>query len=141
MERIYDSDETAAGDARVVAMASPDRPSPTVAELQESVRRFRDERDWRQFHTLKDLAAALAVEASELQQELLWVRVEDETARLKERRSQIEEELADVIILSLTFADTAEIDVAAAVESKLELNAQRYPAERARGKATRHTEL
>jgi dCTP diphosphatase len=122
-------------------MASSDRPSPTVAELQEAVRRFRDERDWRQFHTLKDLAAALAVEAAELQQELLWVRAEDETARLRERRSQIEEELADVVILSLTFADTADIDVAAAVESKLELNAQRYPAERARGKATKHTEL
>jgi NTP pyrophosphatase (non-canonical NTP hydrolase) len=112
-----------------------------VAELQEAVRRFRDEREWRQFPTLKDLAAALAIEAGELQQELLWVRSEDEATRLRERRFQIEEELADVVILSLTFADLAEIDVAAAVERKLEVNAQRYPAERARGKAMKHTEL
>jgi dCTP diphosphatase len=122
-------------------MASSDRPSPTVAELQEAVRRFRDEREWLQFHTLKDLAAALAIEAGELQQELLWIRSEDEATHLKERRSQIEEELADVVILTLTFADLADIDVAAAVVRKLEVNAQRYPAEQARGKATKHNEL
>ena len=73
----------------------------TVAELQETVRRFRDERDWLRFHTLKDLAAAIAIEAGELQQEPLWARPDEEDARLAEHRDRIEQELADVAILAL----------------------------------------
>ena len=121
-------------------MPEHDRNSPTLAELQEAVRRFRDDRDWRQFHTLKDLAAALAVEAAELQQELLWVRPEEEATRLAERSGEIAAELADVVILALNFAEAASIDLGVAIREKLSANARRYPVELSRGSAVRAAE-
>jgi dCTP diphosphatase len=124
----------------VLLVSAPDRDSPTLADLQEAVRGFRDERDWRQFHTLKDLAAALAVEAGELQEQLLWVRPEDERERLEARRSEIEAELADVVILALSFADVATIDLAQAVRAKLVENARRYPPDEVRGTAVKYSE-
>jgi dCTP diphosphatase len=121
-------------------MADTRGDSPTVAELQAEVRRFRDERDWQRFHTLKDLAAALAVEAAELQEELLWVRPEEEADRLAARRHDIAAELADVVILALSFAETANLDLAAAVRAKITENAERYPVLETRGIATKYSE-
>jgi dCTP diphosphatase len=138
--RIYGSKATAANGASLPNVSAVDHDSPTFAELQEAVRRFRDERDWCQFHTLKDLAAALAVEAGELQEQLLWVRPEDERERLEARRDEIAAELADVVILALNFADVASIDLGEAIKSKLEENARRYPADEVRGSAAKYSE-
>jgi dCTP diphosphatase len=113
---------------------------PPLSELQALVSRFRDERDWAQFHTLKDLAAAIAIEASELQQELLWVRPEDEAKRLEERRDAIANELADVLILSLSLADVTCIDPAAAILQKVQSNADRYPVDKSRGTSAKYSE-
>lgn len=122
-------------------MDNPGSDEPTLLALQAEVRQFRDERDWEQFHTLKDLAAALAIEAAELQEELLWVRPDQEVERLEERRAEIAAELADVVIVALNFAEAASIDIAGSVRLKLSENARRYPVEDARGKArkSRHS--
>jgi dCTP diphosphatase len=111
----------------------------TFAELQAQLLAFREERDWAQFHTLKDLAAAIAVEAGELQELFLWAK--DETRVIDERRGDVERELADVLILCLNFANAAAIDVDGALESKLAEDAAKYPVDRAHGRASKYTEL
>ncbi len=107
----------------------------------ERVRQFRDERDWQQFHTLKDLASAISIEAAELQEILLWQNPEHERELLAARREDLEAELADVVIHALNFALAAEIDLAAAVVQKLAVNAVRYPVSKARGRSTKHSGL
>jgi NTP pyrophosphatase (non-canonical NTP hydrolase) len=114
---------------------------PTLGELQARIRGFRDTRDWAQFHTLKDLAAAIAVEAAELQEILLWQRPEDEPELLACRRAEIEAELADVFIQVANFSLAAQIDLARAVLRKLAENEAKYPVEKARGRATKYTDL
>jgi dCTP diphosphatase len=122
-------------------VASQAQPTTTLAELQSLIARFRDDRDWSQFHKLKDLAAAIAIEAGELQQEFLWLKPDEETLRLSDRRDEIANELADILILALSFADQAGIDPAAAIQRKLQVNAEKYPVEKARGSATKYSEL
>jgi NTP pyrophosphatase (non-canonical NTP hydrolase) len=114
---------------------------PTLVELQEEVRRFRDTRDWAQFHTLKDLAAAIAVEAAELQEILLWQRVVDEADLLAHRREALEAELADVLIQVMNFALATEIELSKAVRRKLAENEVKYPVEKAHGRSTKYTDL
>ncbi|MSO95747.1 MAG: nucleotide pyrophosphohydrolase [Thermoleophilia bacterium] len=109
--------------------------------MQEWLERFRVVRDWRQFHTLKDLAAAIAVEAAELQEVFLWQGTGQEAELLAERRGDIEAEVADVLIQCLNFAAAAEIDVLAAMARKIEENEVKYPVEAARGTSAKYTEL
>ena len=100
---------------------------PTLDTIRTRLATFRDERDWARFHSLKDLAAAIAIEAGELQELLLWQRVEDEDALLRGRRDDIEDELADVLIQCLNFAAAAEIDVLSVIDRKIDKNADKYP--------------
>lgn len=105
----------------------------SIEELVQSVREFRDERDWRRFHTPKDLAAAIAIEAGELQELFLWKSGSADLEVLEHRRAEVEEELADIAIFLLSFADVAGIDLAKAIQAKLKKNALRYPVETYRG--------
>jgi dCTP diphosphatase len=105
----------------------------SIEELVQSVREFRDERDWRRFHTPKDLAAAIAIEAGELQELFLWKSGAADMEVLEQRRSDVEEELADIAIFLLSFVDVTGIDLAEAVQAKLRKNALRYPVETYRG--------
>ena len=115
-------------------------PSEDWERIQQRLDRFRDDRDWRQFHTLKDLAVAIAVEAGELQEHFLWQPVEREDELLRSSREAIENELADVLIQSLNFASAAEIDVVAAVNRKIDINENRYPADEVRGSSRKAPE-
>lgn len=108
-----------------------------LAEIQSRLERFRDERDWRQFHSLKDLAAAIGIETSELQELFLWQQPESESELLEGKRQEIEDELADVLIQCLNFASTAGIDVLDVIERKIAKNELRYPAEQFRGSAAK----
>jgi dCTP diphosphatase len=96
---------------------------------------FRDDREWRSFHTLNDLAAAIGIEAAELQEHFLWRSVADEAELLFDQRQAIEDELADVLIHCLNFAAVAEIDIVAAIERKIDQNELRYPVDEVRGSA------
>ena len=108
-----------------------------------AVARFRDARDWSQFHTPKNLAAAIAIEAAELQERFLWKTDQEITETLDDPagRAGVVEELADVFMFALLMADRLEIDVAAAITSKLTDNARKYPVALARGNARKYTEL
>lgn len=117
--------------------------STTVAELKSRVLAFARERDWEQFHAPKNLSMALAAEAGELMEHFLWVSPEQSQgiARDAVKRAKIAEELADVVIYALEFANVTGLDVAAAIEAKMEANAKKYPVEKARGRAEKYDEL
>lgn len=115
----------------------------TVAELKTRVLAFAQERDWEQFHAPKNLSMALAAEAGELMEHFLWATSEDSKKLVNNeaKRTKIEEELADVIIYGLEFANMTGIDVAAAIERKMAANAAKYPVEKSRGSSAKYTEL
>lgn len=115
----------------------------TVGELRERVLAFARERDWEQFHSPKNLSMALAAEAGELMEHFLWTESRDSGAPLADRRKreEIEDEIADVVIYALEFANIGRIDLARAIEAKLAKNAAKYPVEKARGSAKKYTEL
>jgi dCTP diphosphatase len=115
----------------------------TVSELRERVLAFVRERDWEQFHTPKNLSMALAAEAAELMEHFLWATPEESRAVAADpsRRAKIAEELADVVIYALEFANTTGLDVAASIEAKIAANARKYPVDKARGRSAKYTEL
>lgn len=114
-----------------------------LEELKRRVLAFAQERDWEQFHSPKNLSMALAAEAAELMENFLWVQPEASRARLEDpqRRKAVEEELADIFIYALQFANQTGIDLATAIEAKMEINARKYPVEKARGRSEKYTEL
>lgn len=96
---------------------------------------FRDERDWQQFHNSKDLALAISIEAAEVNELFLWKSAQDvDPVKLRH-------ELADVMSYCLLLADNHAIDLAQAITEKIHLNAHKYPIEKAKGKATKYTDL
>jgi len=124
-------------------MAALSDSATTVAELKMLILAFARARDWEQFHAPKNLSMALAAEAGELMEHFLWSTPE-ESRRIVEtpaKRAKIAEELADVVIYALEFANATGLDVAAAIEAKMAANAGKYPVEKARGRADKYTEL
>jgi dCTP diphosphatase len=115
----------------------------TLAELKERVLAFARERDWEQFHAPKNLSMALAAEAAELMEHFLWASPEQSRAVAADpaKRARIAEELADVVIYALEFANATGLDVAANIEAKMASNARKYPVEKARGRSAKYTEL
>ena len=113
----------------------------SIPELQERIRAFRDERDWMQFHNHKDMAAALAIEASELQELFLWKNSGEVEEVAATRQERLREELADVAVYLLELADNLGIDLSEAILSKLAKNALKYPVEKAKGSNAKYTEL
>ena len=115
----------------------------TVGEIRERVLAFARERDWEQFHSPKNLSMALAAEAGELMEHFLWTESKDSAATLTDskKRSKIEDELADVVIYALEFANIGGIYLTKAIEAKLAQNAAKYPVEKAKGRSDKYTEL
>ena len=108
----------------------------TLAELRDCIRRFVDERDWSQFHSPKNLSMSIAIEAAELMEHFQWLGVREarDIRNSAEDMQQIRDELADILCFSLSFANELGIDVSSAVRQKLVKNAEKYPAERFRGR-------
>ena len=112
-------------------------------EIERRVRRFRDERDWKQFHRPKDLAASIAIEAAELLEHFQW-KTDDECARYlrsDEHRDAVARELADVLILLVSAADVMGVDLHTATLAKIEENARKYPVDKSKGTATKYDRL
>ena len=124
-------------------MSEPTDADTTVAELKSRILAFVRERDWEQFHAPKNLSMALAAEAAELMEHFLWSSPDASrvVAGDPAKRAKIAEELADIIIYALEFANATGLDVASAVDSKMALNRAKYPVEKARGRADKYTEL
>lgn len=115
----------------------------TIAEIKEIIRRFVEERDWQQFHSPKNLSMAIAAEAAELMEHFLWVDSEQSREQLTDtdKAEEIRQEIADIVIYALEFANEAGIDLTEAISSKLEQNAHKYPVEKSRGNCLKYTKL
>lgn len=114
-----------------------------VEQIQQRLRVFAQERDWEQFHTPKNLSAALAVEAAELLEIFQWL-TEAQSIAIKDDEGlirKVEEEMADVTLYLLRLADILGLDLQSAVDRKLRINAEKYPVEKAHGNAKKYTEL
>ena len=109
--------------------------------LYQKILKFRVDRDWEQFHTLRTLSTSLVLETAELAEITQWAKDSelDELARL--RRPEIEHEVADIVILLTYLVHDLGIDVEQVVAAKLEFNAERYPVDRARGSAKKYDNL
>ncbi len=106
--------------------------------LQQRLAAFAAARDWEQFHSPKNLAMALSVEAAEVVEEFQWLTDEQSNALDAERRERVRLELADVFIYLLRLADRVDVDLMRAVDDKMVQNERRYPAERVRGDSRKY---
>jgi NTP pyrophosphatase (non-canonical NTP hydrolase) len=116
-------------------------PEPSFAELTERVLHHRDEREWAQFHTPKELAVSLVVESAELLALMQWKTGDELKAAVEKRREQLRDELADVLHSTLLLANDLGVDLPQALEQKLIKDAKKYPVEKSRGRAEKYTDL
>jgi dCTP diphosphatase len=110
-------------------------------ELQDSVVKFRDEREWKQFHNPKDTSLSLVLEAAELMEHFQWKNAEEIEAYLKTNKSDVAEELSDVLYWVLLIAHDLNIDLPKAFKAKLKKNGEKYPVAKSKGKHTKYTKL
>lgn len=113
---------------------------PTIESLTRSLRAFAAERDWEQFHSPKNLASALAVEAAELLEPFQWLTEAQSRQLPPDKLAAVRLEAADVFLYLLQLADKLQIDLGVAAQEKLALNARKYPVEQARGSSRKYNE-
>lgn len=112
-----------------------------LRDLRDELRAFAAARDWDQFHSPRNLATALAVEAAELLEPFQWLSEEQSRALPPETRAAVEEELADVLLYLVRLADKLDVDLAAAARAKIARNGEKYPVEKARGSSRKYDAL
>ena len=129
---------------RIIARSGrPAQRENTMAALDSikiRLREFASERDWDQFHSPKNLAMALIVEAAELVEHFQWLTGEQSQALSHEKLAEVEQEIADIQIYLVRLADKLGIDIERAVHAKLEINAGKYPADKVRGSARKYSD-
>lgn len=108
---------------------------PEINSIIEALKQFRDERDWEQFHNPKDLAIAISIEAGELMELFLWKEANDADS------DKVKKELADIFSFAFLLAEKYGFDVKQIVLDKISENAEKYPVEKAKGNATKYTNL
>jgi NTP pyrophosphatase (non-canonical NTP hydrolase) len=106
-----------------------------INEIIEALKKFRNERDWEQFHNSKDLALAISIEAGELLELFLWKNADEAD------KDKIKKELADIFAFAFFLASNYELDVKQIILDKLEESEKKYPVEKSRGTAKKYTEL
>ena len=125
-------------------MAGADRGGgDSIAALTNAALRFRDEREWKQFHNFKDLAITLTLESAEVLEHAQWKTAKELKQHVAEPRTreEVADELADVLHVLLLLAEHAKIDLAEAFHAKLKKTAKKYPVEKARGSAKKYDQL
>ncbi|MXV05557.1 MULTISPECIES: nucleotide pyrophosphohydrolase [unclassified Xanthomonas] len=113
----------------------------SLHDLQAAQRAFADARDWGQFHSPRNLAAALSVEAAELLEHFQWLDDAQSKQLSAEKKQQVGSEIADVLLYLVQLCDKLDIDPIEAAQRKMLVNAAKYPVERAKGRITKYTEL
>jgi len=118
----------------------PNAPVDVLIALRDELRRFAADRDWDQFHSPKNLASALSVEAAELLEPFQWLTEEQSRHLTAEQSEAVREEMADVLLYLIRLADKLDIDLVAAASDKIVRNAARYPIETARGSSKKYSD-
>ena len=114
--------------------------SDSLIRLRDAIRAFTDERDWDQFHTPKNLAGSISIEAGELLEQFQWLERGTADELGASRLKNVRHELADVLTYLIRLADKLDVDLASAVTEKLELNRAKYPADKVRGDSRKYDE-
>ncbi len=112
-----------------------------IQKLLDKIKKFRDERDWKQFHNHKDMAISIVLESAELLEHFQWKNNEEIEKAVKESREEIGEEMADILVYLLELSDNLGIDIIEAAEKKMEKNETRYPVHKTKGSSKKYTEL
>lgn len=112
-----------------------------LRDLRDKLRAFAAARDWDQFHSPRNLATALAVEAAELLEPFQWLTEEQSRSLPPETRAAVEEELADVLLYLVRLADQLDVDLAAAARAKIVRNGEKYPVDKSRGSSRKYDAL
>lgn len=112
----------------------------SLNNLRSRLQAFVDERDWQQFHSPKNLAMAMIVEAAELVEHFQWMTEQESRELAPEKKELVSQEIADTFVYLLRIAEVLEIDILDAANRKMELNAKKYPPEKARGSNAKYTE-
>lgn len=115
-------------------------PTNSLVDLTTQIRDFADARDWQQFHSPKNLAAAMTVEAGEVLEHFQWLTETESESLGPEKRSEVELELADVLIYLVRLADRLGVDLIAAAARKIAINGEKYPVDQAKGSNKKYTE-
>ena len=115
--------------------------SDSLVRLRDALREFAAARDWDQFHTPRNLATALAVEAAELLEPFQWLDEAGARDLPPDTRAAVEQEMADVLLYLVRLADRLGVDLEQAAQAKIALNAAKYPVEKARGSAKKYHDL
>lgn len=105
-----------------------------MQETLERIKKFRDDREWKQFHTPSNLAKAISIESGELLEEFLW---DNDNFNLQ----NVKEELADVMIYCIHMANALDVNIEDIINMKMDKNEMKYPIEKAKGRSTKYTEL
>jgi len=112
-----------------------------IKNITEKIKKFRDDRDWMQFHDPKNMAVSIILEASELLEHFQWKNTEEVERYARQNRGDIQDEIADIALYLFELADNLEIDLLEAMEKKIAKNEKRYPVEKARGRHTKYNKL
>lgn len=112
-----------------------------LENLLTRIKKFRDDRDWKQFHNHKDMAISIVLEATELLEHFQWKDEKEIEGTVKEKKEELEDEIADIFVYLLELSDNLGIDIINATEKKLKKNEIKYPVEKTKGKATKYNRL
>ena len=113
----------------------------SIEEITQQIREFRDARDWMQFHNPKELAAAISIEASELQEIFLWKTHAEIEQIVIDKNEAIHDEIADIAVYLFELADNLGLSLPEIMQAKMAKNAAKYPVEKAKGSSKKYTEL
>lgn len=116
-------------------------PMNPLKNITKKIIAFRDKRDWKQFHKPKDLAISLVLESTEFMEHFQWKNDEEIQNHLKNKKTEVAEELADVLYWVLLISHDFKIDILKELDKKMEKNIAKYPEDKAKGKHTKYTEL
>lgn len=113
------------------------------SKIIKAIKKFRDERDWLQFHNPKDMATAISIESSELQELFLWKSKKEIEEYIKDKKNieEISDEFGDIFFFAIELADNLGIDIEEAVLKKMVKSSKKYPIEKAKGRADKYTKL
>ncbi len=111
--------------------------------ILKKIKKFRDERDWMQFHNPKEMAEAIVIESSELLEQFLWKKHSEVNEHIKNKKNkeEIADELADILTFTIELADNLGLDIEEIISKKISKNSKKYPIEKAKGKAIKYTKL
>ena len=111
-----------------------------LEQLKRQLKQFAEERDWEQFHSPKNLAMALIVEAAELVEHFQWLKQSESENLPPEKHQEVAYEMADILVYLLRLAERLDVDLLDTVQQKMQINATKYPADRVRGSNKKYTE-